>query len=155
MTIRYSVIPRTLCFIFYEDEVLLLKAGNSKAWAGRYDPVGGHIEKGEDVVESAEREIFEETGLTVTDTRLRAVIHSTNFFGKNIMLFVTTSTAGTKDVTANHEGELVWVKLSEIENYPVFADVGPILEKIRTDEKLFTGTVEFDDAGSVTSLNLR
>ena len=70
---RYQVIPRTLCFITYGDEVLLLRGGpHKRLWAGRYNGVGGHIEAGEDVHAATLREIDEETGLTVHDLRLAA-----------------------------------------------------------------------------------
>ena len=41
---RHSAIPRSMCFIFYNDEILLLKAVLKKNWQGTYNIVGGHVE---------------------------------------------------------------------------------------------------------------
>jgi 8-oxo-dGTP diphosphatase len=156
MSERHTIVPRTMCFVFHDDEVLLIKAGERKDWTGTHDPVGGHIEQSEDVVASAEREIKEETGLTVVDTKLRGIIHVTNFHGKNIMMFVTTSNAPHQNVVANDEGELVWIKQKDVNTLEIFADVKPILEKILSMRpgQLLHGTSTFDGGGTLVSLDL-
>ena len=130
MSEKHQVIPRTMCFVFYGDEVLLMKANSTKEWDGTYDPVGGHIEKGESVIGNALKEIKEETTLDVEDTKLRGVVHVSNFFGKEIMLFVTSSKVKTKEVTANYEGDLAWVPITEIDSKNIFEDVKPILKHV-------------------------
>ena len=55
---RYTLIPRTLIFLTRGERVLLLKgAPHKRLWANRYNGVGGHIERGEDVLTSARREL--------------------------------------------------------------------------------------------------
>ena len=72
---RFMVIPRTLIFITRGDEVLLLKGSPGKRlWANRYNGVGGHVERGEDILSAARRELVEETGLVVNDLWLWGVI---------------------------------------------------------------------------------
>src|SRR5215510_10073122 len=62
---RYTVIPRTAIFLRRGDEYLLLKGAPTKRlWANKYNGLGGHVERGEDVLTSAQRELLEETGLT-------------------------------------------------------------------------------------------
>lgn len=78
---RHTVVPRTMCFVFYQDEVLLIKASAKKDWQGIYDPLGGHIEKGESIISSVKREIKEESGLDVFNTKLRGIVHVEGFFG--------------------------------------------------------------------------
>ena len=85
MAERHSVIPRTLCLVFYGDEILMIKGSEKKDWSGIYNALGGHIEKGESVIESAEREIREESGLTVFETKLKGIVHASNFFGKDVL----------------------------------------------------------------------
>ena len=65
------LIPRTLTFIFHEEKVLLIKgAPHKRLWANKYNGVGGHIERGEDVFSSARREVREETGLDLPSLAL-------------------------------------------------------------------------------------
>ncbi|MBL8118637.1 MAG: NUDIX domain-containing protein, partial [Anaerolineae bacterium] len=71
---RWLTIPRTLCFVMNGSDVLLMKRSpHKKIFPNRYNGVGGHIERNEDPLSSARREILEETGLEVHDLQLRAV----------------------------------------------------------------------------------
>jgi len=76
---RYTLIPRTLIFLTRGERVLLLKgAPHKRLWADRYNGLGGHIERGEDVLTSARRELAEETGLQCPGLWLCGVITSVN-----------------------------------------------------------------------------
>lgn len=156
MSERHSVIPRTLCFVFYENELLMLKASTTKEWDGTYNALGGHIEKGEGIIENALREIREEAGLDVVDTKLRGVIHVSNFYGKNVMMFVTSSQATNKEVQANHEGELEWVPIDQIDTLKVFGDIEPILNYVlkMKPEETFLGVSEFDGKAGLLNLDI-
>ena len=50
----------TLCFIIYQNQVLLLNR-NKNPWMGRWNGVGGKINEGEDKFSAIKREIIEET----------------------------------------------------------------------------------------------
>ncbi|MDP3183744.1 MAG: NUDIX domain-containing protein, partial [Anaerolineales bacterium] len=55
---RYMLIPRTLIFLRRGDSVLLIKgAPHKRLWANKYNGVGGHLERGEDVLSAARREL--------------------------------------------------------------------------------------------------
>ncbi len=153
---RYQVIPRVLCLVYFQDEVLLIKGSKAKDWAGVLNGVGGHIEKGEGVIEAAEREIEEETGLKVKNTRLKGVVHVDNFFEKQIMMFVTTSQAETKEVVANEEGELVWIKVHELGNHKVMEDLEEIMRGVDSLKpgEMLEGLSRYDE-GKLTKLKLR
>ena len=71
---RYMLIPRVLIFLLRGESVLLLKGAPTKRlWAGKYNGVGGHVERGEDVHSAAHRELLEETGL-VANLRLVGIV---------------------------------------------------------------------------------
>ncbi len=107
---RWLTIPRTLCFVLNGDDVLLMKrAAHKRVFPNRYNGVGGHIERDEDPLTSARREIKEETGLDVRDVRLRAVYNIDAGEATGIMLFVFTAVSDRRDVCANREGTLHWV----------------------------------------------
>ena len=61
---RWLVVPRTLAFIRNGDDVLMMRRrADSRIYPGRYNGVGGHLERDEDPLTGVRREIREETGL--------------------------------------------------------------------------------------------
>lgn len=155
-TDRYTVIPRTHSYLFNQDHVLLIKGGPTKPWAGKYNALGGHIEKGEDIIQAAERELIEETGLAPQNTQLVGIVHAANFYGKNIIMFVTKSTAASRQVQENHEGKLEWVPIKDIKMLPILDDVKPIITQVIQQESgIFTATSSFDDDGRLLEFIVR
>jgi 8-oxo-dGTP diphosphatase len=144
------VIPRTLCFIRHGDDVLLMKRGlHNKAFPGRYNGIGGHIERDEDPFTSAHREIAEETGLRVVDLQLRGTMHIDAGGAVGILLFVFTATATTRDVRDSDEGTLQWVLLSQAEALPLVDDLPPLLARLygpAPRPEPFSAHVRYDDA---------
>jgi len=129
---RYQVIPRTLCFVTQGDGVLLLRGGPQKRlWAGLYNGVGGHIEPREDVYSAARREIHEETGLQVSDVRLRALIHvDAQDPDVGILLFVFTAEAAARTVIASEEGTLEWLPRDALPLDHVMEDLPVLLPRL-------------------------
>ncbi|HLB52075.1 hypothetical protein A3F07_03155 [candidate division WWE3 bacterium RIFCSPHIGHO2_12_FULL_38_15] len=154
---RHNVVPGVACFIFIEDKVLLIKASEAKEWKGKYTPLGGHIEKGESVIAAANREIKEESGLTVFDTKLKGIVHVSGFYGKDIMLFVTSSKSKTKEVMSGYEGELEWVKISDLDKKDILEDVRPVLKHIleMNPGDIFVGSSEFDGVDKLVSFDVK
>ncbi|KAB2860866.1 MAG: NUDIX domain-containing protein, partial [Anaerolineae bacterium] len=73
---RWQVVARTLNFITYQDDLLLMKrAMHKRIFPGFYNGVGGHIERDEDPLTSARREILEETGLYVAHLQFCGSTH--------------------------------------------------------------------------------
>lgn len=128
---RYQVVPRTLIFLFYKNEILLLHGSNEKKiWAGLYNGVGGHVERGESVISAAYRELREETGIIDIPLYLKAIITIDVNPEVGINLFVFTGQVDKKNVTASNEGSLVWSKLEEIDQYPLVEDLYTLIPKI-------------------------
>lgn len=125
---RWITIPRTLCFITHGDDILLLKrAAHKRVFPGRYNGVGGHIERDEDPQTGALREMQEETGLDLTDVRFRGVIHvDAGAETSGILVFVFTAVATTRDFTDSDEGTLEWVPRERALELPLVEDL-PIL----------------------------
>ena len=86
---RWLVIPRTLCFVTHGDDVLLLKrASHKRVYPGLYNGVGGHLERDEDPLTGAVREIQEETGLELASVRFYGAIHVDAGASNGILVFV-------------------------------------------------------------------
>ena len=147
---RYHVLPRTLSFVFREGEVLLLRGGPQKgSWAGRYNGVGGHIERGEDLLESARREIREETGLEVTSLTLCGIVHTDAGDPQTgILLFVLRADAEDGRVRESEEGSLHWVAVEDLKSVDLLEDLPVILPKVLsmpTQGPPFIGTYRYAD----------
>ncbi len=129
---RYQVVPRTLCFVRHGDEVLLLKgAPHKRIWANRYNGLGGHVERGEDLLHSVVREVHEEAGLDVHDVRLAAVVHADGGDPQiGILFFVFMAWAEGKDVIESPEGSLEWVSVYDLPTAEMASDLPVILPRM-------------------------
>ncbi len=127
---RYVCIPRTLIFITRGDKVLLLKgAANKRIWANKYNGVGGHVERGEDVLSAAKRELDEETGLDM-DLNLvgTLMVDVEPQMGICIYIFAGESIVGEPHPST--EGTLEWLPFDALDEYPLVEDVAILLERI-------------------------
>jgi 8-oxo-dGTP diphosphatase len=132
---RYQTVPRTLSFILYGDDVLLLKgAPDKRLWPNRFNGVGGHVERDEDVCAAALREICEETGWeadNVEDVRLRGLINvDAGHSQLGVMLFVFTARARTRETCASAEGTLEWIPGSRLLDYALVEDLPHLLPRL-------------------------
>ena len=126
---RYHLIPRVLCFVTMGDEVLLLKgAPHKKIWAGKYNGLGGHVERGETVYAAAGREIEEESGVPIANLCLRGVVTiDTGEAAAGIGLFVFTADALSRVTHASREGALAWVRAADLPTLNVVEDLPTLL----------------------------
>lgn len=129
--IRYVVVPRTLIFLTSGDSILLLKgAPNKRLWANKYNGIGGHIERGEDVMSSARREFKEETGFDVDLLLLCATIFIDVHETKGVVIFVFRGEDYSGKLLQTDEGQLEWVKITNVYNLPLVEDLKSLLPRI-------------------------
>ena len=128
---RYLLIPRTLIFITRGESVLLLKgAPHKRIWANRYNGVGGHIERGEDVITAARREILEETGLKPEALWLCGTVTVDTGENIGIGLYIIKGFCSEGTPLASEEGELEWVPFNEIQSKALVDDLPLLLPRV-------------------------
>jgi 8-oxo-dGTP diphosphatase len=151
---RYQLIPRTLIFLRQGDSYLLLKGAETKRlWAGKYNGPGGHVERGEDILSSAIRELKEETGLDANLWLCGTVIVDAGQTG--ICIYIFSGTRFTGNLTSSSEGTAEWVTYDKIGELPVAEDLPVILSKIHTfqpGDPPFSGRSFYDAHQQLTVL---
>ena len=127
---RYTVIPRTLVFITRGERVLLLRGSAQKRiWANRYNGIGGHVERNEDIYAAARREIHEETGLAVENLRLVGLINVDGDQPTGILLFVFSAISRWGDPVPSEEGTLEWIARDRLDQIDLVEDLPIILPR--------------------------
>ena len=128
------LIPRTAIFVRKGDEYLLIKGAPSKRlWAGKYNGIGGHVERGEDLLTSARRELLEETGLTADLWSCGTVIVDAG--GTGICLFIFCGEDPRGGIRASSEGSIEWVGLEAVRHLPVVEDLPVLLDRIHAMQR--------------------
>ena len=129
----------TLCYIEQDGKYLMLHRTkkkhdiNENKWIG----VGGHAEGTEGPEECLLREVKEDTGLTLTSYRFRALITFVSDKQEPEMMCLFTADAFTGKLITCDEGELVWVDKREVPKLPTWEGDAIFLERLLADEERF------------------
>ena len=150
---RYTVIPRTLTFLTRPDEILLIRLGPDRGeWSGLLNGVGGHIEQGEDPVQSARREITEETGLTAAELMLAGVVIIDTGEKPGIGLYVFVGEAENGELTPGGEGTPEWIRQDELDEASLVADLPVLIPEAlarREGAAPFSAIYKYDKTGQL------
>lgn len=123
----YTPILATLGYVLSPDGQQVLLVHRNKRpddlHYGKYNGLGGKLDRDESVTDCMKREILEESGLEVTELRLRGTI-SWPGFGKGGadwfgFIFRIERWSGTPH-TGNHEGTLEWVERGRLLDLPMW-----------------------------------
>jgi 8-oxo-dGTP diphosphatase len=148
---RYEFVPRTIILLVDGNHVLLQKAAeNKKIYPGRYNGIGGHIERGEDALEGARRELFEEAGVICDDLHLSGTIMIDVHTDTGILLFVFSGKQINTQPRSSEEGTLHWVEIDQLHRLPIVEDIPELISKIQESElsgKPFFGKYIYDAEG--------
>ena len=129
----------TLCYLERGDEYLLLHRTkkendiNRDKWTG----VGGHFEEGESPEECMKREVWEETGFTVTSYCYRGIItFVSDGYSEYMHLFTANAWTGTERVC--DEGDLQWMSKRDFAALPMWEGNKIFLDLLERDIPFFS-----------------
>ena len=135
----------TLCYIQQNDQYLMLHRirkhndPNQNKWIG----VGGGIEENETPEECLLREVFEETGLTLTAYQKRGVIDFVSDLWEDEVMHLYTASGYTGEITECDEGVLAWIKRDEVLSLPLWEGDRVFLRLLKDDAPFFRLRLEY------------
>lgn len=143
----------TLCYIEKDDAYLMMHRIkkendlNKDKWVG----VGGKFLENEMPDECIIRETYEETGLTLTDYRLRGIVVFISDIYEGEFMYLYTATGFTLDgeeVSGNlpecNEGVLEWVPKNEIKNLPIWEGDKLFFDELDADRGFFIMKLRYE-----------
>lgn len=151
---RYKLIPRTLIFIFDDQERVLLIEGSSRKrlWSDVFNAIGGHIESGEDILDAAYRELEEETGITDIPLQYCGQIMIDVRDDLGVGLFLVRGIYLEGRLTPSPEGNLFWKHIDSLNEIKLVEDLTyllPSVYKYNTGDPLIIGKYHYDQKGNL------
>lgn len=111
MHLPEQVVFTNMCMV-YDGQGNAVVQERTKSWPGITFP-GGHVEQGETFTQAVIREVWEETGLTISHPRLCGVKHWMSHGVRNVVfLYKTNEYEG--ELHSSDEGRVWWMPLKDM-----------------------------------------
>lgn len=141
----------TLCYLETpQGEYLMLHRVKKKIDInkGKWIGVGGKFEEGESPDECLRREVWEETGLTLTEFQFRGVVtFLCNDSSSDQFMYLFTATGWTGELNRNcNEGDLAWVSKEKVPELPLWEGDKIFLKLLAEDAPPFLLTLDYRTA---------
>lgn len=125
-----------MIFLFNNHEVLLINNTRIGRFGfGKWNGLGGHIEKGENPIEAAKREVFEESGISIGNLEFDYITLLDADEGVGICLFIFHGYIKNKKFIIKNEGDLRWIAIDKLNQLDCVIDITQLINLIRSKPK--------------------
>ena len=101
-----------MVMIYDQDGNVLVEDRLNPTWPGITFP-GGHVEADEPLVDAAVREVWEETGLKVSQLELCGIKDWLEADGSRYLVLLYKTQTFSGQVKSSREGNIFWTKLAD------------------------------------------
>ncbi len=146
----------TLCYIEREGCYLMLHRirKDQDENAGKWIGIGGHLEEDESPEECIRREAREETGLELSDLRLRGILTFILPDWGNELTFLYTARSDTGKLADCPEGVLEWIPVGNVPDLPLWEGDRVFLPLLQERQDCFSLKLNYAAGGRLTSYRL-
>lgn len=102
-----------MCMVYRGGQVLVQNRRPEHGWPGVTFP-GGHVEPGESITQSVIREVWEETGLLLSNPRLCGVKDWNYDDGSRYIVFLYKCDTFSGELKSSEEGEVFWANRDDL-----------------------------------------
>lgn len=140
------MINTTLCYIERGDEYLMLHRVKKKndinkdKWIG----LGGKFEEDESPEECLLREVYEESGLKLSSWKYRGIVTFVNTECESEFMHLFTADSFEGDIGPCDEGELEWIKKSELMELTLWEGDRIFLRLLEEGEPFFSLKLSYE-----------
>lgn len=137
----------TLCYIENDNDDYLMLYRNKKKNdpnAGKWIGIGGKFKEGESPEECLLREVYEETGLTLLEWKLRGIVTFVSNEWETEYMFLYTANNWSGELTDCNEGSLAWKHKSEFNNLPMWEGDKIFLKLLREQDDFFSLKLSYE-----------
>lgn len=137
----------TLCYIENDNDDYLMLYRNKKKNdpnAGKWIGIGGKFKEGESPEECLLREVYEETGLTLLEWKLRGIVTFVSNEWETEYMFLYTANNWKGELTDCNEGSLAWKHKSEFNNLPMWEGDKIFLKLLREQNDFFSLKLSYE-----------
>ena len=127
-----QVILTNMCMIYTGNAVLVQDRINPN-WSGITFP-GGHVEPGESFTDAVIREVWEETGLTISAPRLCGIKSWPKSDGSRYIVLFYKTDRFSGELRSSPEGEVFWATFETLPSLRLAKDMDDMLKVFLDDD---------------------
>ena len=128
-----TVTLTNMCMVYDHQGNVLVQDRSAPDWPGIAFP-GGHVEKGESFTDAVIREVYEETGVTISNPRLCGIKDWTNSDGSRYMVLMYKTDRFTGIARSSDEGSVSWMPLEALPKAKLSKNFDKMLQVFLNDD---------------------